>query len=654
VDVHFNSKNSSSPSDKAEYIRRDKSRPSSLAQRNGNDVENGEQVPDAEITGQLSNGSSHDGTALSTIFEESCQPTRTCDTSKPKCQVFPYDQANPADIAEESTNATAIMDATFDAEEEIQDYPPSNSDSSMSMPSTNWSSGIPTASSVTSASSGKSKQEQPSKGSWNDGLTHLDTLEYLMLKRPTSSSQANLSPSLRNLSLGDSHSGKARIKLQSQIQDLTHKLSAAHHTSSDTDPDDSAMALRGLRLSENRSRGIRLITSPLVARPLGCTKLVKRRQLELWRNYIDNIAPALDVCSNKRYFQHNLPMLAKSTGHLHYAVLALSSCQLFNQDPHASRSESQGLYQDAIDLLLPEIHTLDTATIATVLILCIMDILTSSANRYADSLKACAVLMDAADINARSGGLRQALFWCFANFAIWHDLSHPGTPSIIPTRSFYPTDALTTAVSYIRSLTLGDGYAKYIVYLTSIIVDNDSNRSSLTSNEHEASRQAQLSALTTLLADWANCRPEDMQPLMSYPSILDDEDNPFPMVLYLTVPAAIANLLHHCASILLLEQKSCQPKGADLGNTTQSVTCQPRSCSIKCSPPEQVPGKGVTWHARQICGILSESHEPAVLLHGRHALNIAGKFITSDTEKEAILALLDRMEMVWPSRLHEK
>ena len=565
-------------------------------------------------------------------------------TSLPKCQRFPKEQANPADVVPDPDSSPVIIETVFDGDEDMPDYPRSNSDGSASMPSLPWSTAL-SSSSVTSVSSRTSKNDQTKPDGWTDGLTHLNSLDCLMhdpsLQVPRYSAFTSVSPG--------NTLDKAKRKLHQQIQDLVHKISLAHQTSSDTDADESATALGDLKLNvENKFKGIRLVHTPLVARPLGCTKLLKRRQLELWRHYIDNIAPYLDVCTNKRHFQHSLPMLAKSADHLHYAVLALSSRHLENHESKASHSESNGLQQDAINLLLSELHTLDTPIIATSVILCVLDLLSAPASQCSTSLSACASLMDTADINTRSGGFRQALFWCFANFAIWHNLSHPDQLSTLPTRSFYPSDSLTRTVNYIRSLTLGDGYAKYAVFLTSTILDALS-RSNSGSKQDDAQVQAQHNALKDLLSDWSNCRPEDMQPLMSYPSILDDEHHPFPMVLYPTVPATIGNLLYHCACVLLLQKAP----GNNNGNCNNSSSCndsgqssnpQKSNGSSKCSPPETPTGKGIIWHARQICGILSECHDPAVLVHGRHALDIAAKVMTHVSEKDAILGLLERIE----------
>ena len=192
-----------------------------------------------------------------------------------------------------------------------------------------------------------------------------------------------------------------------------------------------------------------------------------RRQLELWRNYIDKIAPWLDVCGNKRYFQQSLPLMAKSADHLHYSVLALSARHIELRTPGSSFSESTGLYQDAVQLLSTALGSLETAIVASCVLLCLLEMMSSHPDAM-QSLEACANLIAAADMNARSGGVRQALFWTFANMSLWNGALGL-QQNILPVKQYYPSDSVSTAVSYIRSLTWGEGYAKYAIFLASAV-----------------------------------------------------------------------------------------------------------------------------------------------------------------------------------------
>jgi hypothetical protein len=53
-----------------------------------------------------------------------------------------------------------------------------------------------------------------------------------------------------------------------------------------------------------------LASSASLIRPLGDTKLTSRRELELWQNYLDEVAIWLDIFDVERHFQLKIPMMA--------------------------------------------------------------------------------------------------------------------------------------------------------------------------------------------------------------------------------------------------------------------------------------------------------------------------------------------------------
>ncbi|ETN38065.1 uncharacterized protein HMPREF1541_07689 [Cyphellophora europaea CBS 101466] len=452
---------------------------------------------------------------------------------------------------------------------------------------------------------------------FEDGLTHLDSLDYLMSNSAAGSldvaSNDKTSPTADD----------ARGRLCEQIKTLVRQVEVSQQASKGGALG-SASALKGLELNDGyRSKGIRLLHQPLAARPLGCTKLLKRRQLELWRNYSQSIAPWLDVCGSKRHFQHSIPLLAKGADYLHYAVLAASSRHLELQDTGEQGSESAGLYADAVQLLLPEMHTLDTPAIAACILLCVTELMNNPPQSCQPSLEACAAIMEASDVNVRSSGIQQSLFWAFANLTIANGSMEARAP-VVSMRQFYPTESLSTATSYVRAQTWGEGYAKYAVFLTSGIASVVANGSSNAKGHQGSTELLRWKVLFDLLEDWHHCRPEVMQALMSYPSILDDYRHPFPMVLYDCAAAVVGNLLYHAAAISLLQQK---PHTVEL-------------------PKNQ---KSLLWHARQICGIVAENHERGVWPYVLQPLWTAGKVISNGVEREKIVEMLgtSQRECAW-------
>lgn len=83
----------------------------------------------------------------------------------------------------------------------------------------------------------------------------------------------------------------------------------------------------------------------------------------------------LDKFDNQRHFEHKVPMIAKTTPHLRNSILALCARQIERKENSKSSSESLGLYQEAIHLLLPELETKDTAVIASCVILCVLEMM---------------------------------------------------------------------------------------------------------------------------------------------------------------------------------------------------------------------------------------------------------------------------------------
>ena len=549
--------------------------------------------------------------------------------ARPPCQAFPYAQANPADIVADEDAVIDMSEFLQDDDIDMRQYPRSNSDGSSSAKSAIWSTET-TASSTSSLSTDRNKRvpSRQSTLSYEDGLTYLDSLDLLMNSGNTPDLGAVTDQHELLDNINASHTGPtdnapvnerssrtevARHKLQEKVNTMLFTMSVCHHSGSTSDPDEGAAALQDLRLNNDRtSRGIRLLHAPLTIRPLGCTKLLKRRQLELWRNYIENIAPWLDVCGSKRHFQHNIPLLAKNADHLHYAILALSARHLELKASSAVDSESSGLYQDTVNLILSELDTMDTGVLAACVLLCVYETLDGAPTTL--SAPSVAKLMQAARLNAKATGIQQALFWSFANLTVCNDSSVTLSP-----KAFCLSGSLHASVNYIRSLTLGEGYAKYAIFLSSIVNQSFPNTSETRGSNNSSTAKARWLTLHDLLEDWHNCRVEEMVPLMSYPSILDDHHHPFPMVLYGCNSACLGNLLYHTASITLLDNR---PNTIEL----------PKS------------NKSMIWHARQICGIVSEHHDAAVRVNAMRPLSTAGKVVRSQEEKKAVLTLFKDIE----------
>jgi hypothetical protein len=115
------------------------------------------------------------------------------------------------------------------------------------------------------------------------------------------------------------------------------------------------------------------------------------REYVLWKTWIDEVAPwvcsimpetkdvfnnaQLDKFDNKRHFEQKIPIMARHSAHLRMSILAVCARQIEQKENSISLSESLGLYQEAIHLLLPELQTKNTAVIASCVILCVLEMM---------------------------------------------------------------------------------------------------------------------------------------------------------------------------------------------------------------------------------------------------------------------------------------
>ena len=367
-----------------------------------------------------------------------------------------------------------------------------------------------------------------------------------------------------------------------------------------------------------REPGLRL-------QPLESVKLTQRRQLELWRNYLDEIAVWLDMFDNDRNFQFKIPLLAKSADHLHYSILALSARQMERKGPGKPYTESLGLYQEAIQLIVKELYTLDTTVIASCVLLCVLEMMSSSPRAWCRHLNGCAMLLEAAGVNGVVGGVRQSLFWCFARMDVWGGFLEDTLTKIPTSRWFIPSGSMIETVTHFKAGSGSHSYANYAVFLCASVVNVISNKTGSYIGQAEVDSvgkttySARWKALFDLLEDWYNNRPEEMQPLMAYPSSSDEPREPFSVVLYGSSPAVNGNQLYHAAALLMLQDK---PKGIRLSKSPKSIL----------------------WHARQICGIAVSNSDHGTRINSLQPLWIAGKTMSHETEHRAILDLLAQIE----------
>ncbi len=117
-------------------------------------------------------------------------------------------------------------------------------------------------------------------------------------------------------------------------------------------------------------------------------------------------------------FSIQVPSVALASPALLYAVLALSARQMERKENRKSAFDSLELYQEAIRLLAPLLQNRDLSIIPICVILCCLEMMSASAEDWRRHLEGCAGLFKTFGVHGFSGGLLQAVFWCYARMGM--------------------------------------------------------------------------------------------------------------------------------------------------------------------------------------------------------------------------------------------
>lgn len=375
------------------------------------------------------------------------------------------------------------------------------------------------------------------------------------------------------------------------------------------------------RRSSNKSSGSKFSsTSSGGPRFLVDGYITSRRAIELWQNYLDEVAPWLDMFDDHKHWQTTVAQMAQHVDCLQYSLLALSSRQQERKTPTSSDMESLYLYQEAIRLITVQLPTLTTEVIATVILLCVLEMMSSSQRAWSKHLDGCAMLLEAAGIDGMAGGVREVLFWTFARMDVYKALISDTVPDLPVNRWFLSIDSMSQAVRLFRGKSGSANYANYAVFLYAGVVYMISTKGQPRSRlDHDRTFVSRWKALYDLHEEWYNDRPKEMKPLMDIPPSQKELQTVFNTVLYSTPVGISGNQVYHASMILLLQDK---PKEIRV----------PKSC------------KSMLWHARQICGISISNSDHGALINALQPIWIAAKLMSHPSEHKAILDLLNRLE----------
>lgn len=344
------------------------------------------------------------------------------------------------------------------------------------------------------------------------------------------------------------------------------------------------------------------------SRPTNGSECTPQQRLRLYHNYIYEISPWLDMFDITRTFGIKIPQLADNNDALRNSLLAISSRQIELTDPKYDRNITLGLYQESLRGLIPTVNkSIDESMISSCVILCVLEMMSSSPGQWRHHLEGCAALFKAKSINGFSDSLNRGLFWCYARMEICAALIAE-TNTIIESKLWLPKDCgLTESRKLFLEHNSADMYSNYMVFLCSLVLN-------LIYTDNPNYKQ-EWEWLWNEVIEWHANRPRELRPFASF------EETPFPGILFLAGPAVSANQLYHMAIILLTENK-------------------PRLFKLAAS--EHV--KSIIWHAKQICAISLHNTHHGCWNNALQPLWIAGKHLSSEEEHKIILDLLNRIE----------
>jgi hypothetical protein len=390
-------------------------------------------------------------------------------------------------------------------------------------------------------------------------------------------------------------------------------------------------------------------------------------------NWINECAGFLDKFDEAQHFGVQVPILAQSSPALLHALLAFSARQTERKNAVTASFDSLELYQESIRLLSDSLQARDPNVLVTVCILACLELMSGSPKDWKRHLEGCASLFAFFGVNGFSGGLLQAVFWCYARMELcgviisnyleatvlplaqWVpsmpiDLQLPSTsPPVFPVEQH---EAFTHRLFREQSLQCPDMHANWSVYLCTRVCDLIRHRIRLLElgEEDEANYDprpfaAQWLALWHELAFWLDRRPSELLPVNSTgPASQTDNGEVapsqiFPPILFTHWAAISSNQLYHTACIILLDTVS-------LGRPQLSALAAPSSTAAS-SPHSLVPqahSTSIIWHAKRVCGISMTNPHLGNLVNAIQPLFIAGKYLSHLEEHLAVGRLLKKID----------
>jgi hypothetical protein len=367
---------------------------------------------------------------------------------------------------------------------------------------------------------------------------------------------------------------------------------------------------------------------------LNRVSIPKKKLIGYLRNWITECAPYLDKFDEARHFGIQVPIIAQSSPALLYAVLAFSARQTERKAGLESR-DSLELYQVSIRLLAPILQAKDPNVLVTVCILACLELMSVSPKNWRRHVEGCAALFESFCVNGFSGGLLQAVFWCYARMDLCGVILASGAESpVLPIEKWVSSipgspDSITYTEEVIKDRFLQtsslspDMHANWAVYLCAKTCDLVCRRTMYKERgriDHTDARpfQEQWDRLWDELQFWMEHRPPLMLPIKT---IGTAPGQSFPQIFFAHWAAISGNQLYHTACIMMLEVK---PHGRGL--------------------PPLAPNFSTVWHARRVCGISITNPHSGSRINAIQPLYIAGKILSHRSEHIIVAKLIRSIE----------
>lgn len=366
----------------------------------------------------------------------------------------------------------------------------------------------------------------------------------------------------------------------------------------------------------------------------------KLKYLQVW---VKDCAPWLDMFDQGRNFGVQVPILAQRSAAVFQALLAISARTAERQGDMEGSRDSLELYSQAIASLTSSLNTREPNVMVTACLLCVLEMMSVSPRDWRRHVEGCAALFAASGVSAFSGGLLQAVFWCYARMDLCGAIIADGAEStVLPIDKWVvlrnsDDDRDTGDPTAIKNEFLKQGrqvpdmYANYAVYLCAKVCDLLSRRTRYVECGEDngcadGPFRLEWHRLWEELQDWASNRPVELMPIKSIGG--GSEDTLFPRILFAHWAAISGNQLYHTACVLMLE----------IGDI-----------DLLASPD---PTFSLLWHARRVVGISLTNPHTGCINNAIQPLYVTGKLFTHREEQEIIVKLIDSIEVRtgWGSR----